>query len=196
MKPQRPFICSFFNSKTHAWGELMNVERKKWYHKLLRPLLNAIGTLEGMSGCGICGDKWNWKMSHNVMLSSREGAFPTCEECWQTRGVNEIVRAAHHLAAMWVSQSYTNLDKQEAKANAMVEAVRIAACCREAGVPIANLPMKVSELKYTMNLHYIQCSCGATWERACDPRERRKFFEEHKDHNVKRFHVTSTVSKT
>jgi hypothetical protein len=134
----------------------MNVGRKKWYHKLLRPLLNAVGALKGFSGCGICGDKWNWKKSHDVEYSwpanpdekemeisitiglkkadqklgytNRGAAFPTCEECWQTKSADEIVGAACRLSLLWRVQSPGA--KTEIQANAMVEAVDAAACAR------------------------------------------------------------------
>jgi len=63
-----------------------------------------------------------------------------------------------------------------------------------AGNDIESLKMKASELKGTVNLHYIQCSCGETWELANGPRQRRVFLDKHKDHIVKRFQVTTTVS--
>lgn len=49
----------------------MNVIRKKWYHKILRPFLNFSGTIQGYSGCGVCGDTWNWKKEHTIKLSER-----------------------------------------------------------------------------------------------------------------------------
>jgi len=77
----------------------------KWYHKLLRPLFNWYGALCGNSGCLICGDRWNWKKPHVVRLLREDGAFPTCEECWQTASLDEIVSAARKLGDMWVKQS-------------------------------------------------------------------------------------------
>jgi hypothetical protein len=142
----------------------MDVERKKWYHKLFRPLLNAVGTLKGISGCLICGDKWNWKMTHTVAYSwsdpSRQrqraseeiaiagagidgnvsirighanhaAAFPTCEECWQTKSTREITGAAYALSRLWMKQcSTTYLAENKARADAMFDAVIVAANAR------------------------------------------------------------------
>jgi len=138
---------------------LKEVARKKWYHKLLRPLLNAIGALKGISGCGVCGDKWNWKKSHDVEYSwpanpkekemeiaiviglkkvdsklgypNRCAAFPTCEECWQTKSADGIVNAAYRLSLQWRMQSSVlKTEETETQAKAMVEAVKTAAYAR------------------------------------------------------------------
>lgn len=59
--------------------------------------------------------------------------------------------------------------------------------------------MKVSELKGTKHLIRIECSCSgiAIWiahgNKKFDAKERRKFIEEHKDHNIEKFQVTTTV---
>jgi hypothetical protein len=107
----------------------MNVERKKWCHKLLRPLLNAMGALKGTSGCLICGDNWNWKRGHYVEYINHQAAFPTCEECWETKDTIDIVDAANRLAALWIEQS-SDTAAVRAHANAMVEAVKTAAYAR------------------------------------------------------------------
>lgn len=40
------------------------------------------------SGCGRCGDKWNWKQHHDTWLGAT-GMFPLCEECWLALGTPE-----------------------------------------------------------------------------------------------------------
>jgi len=60
--------------------------------------------------------------------------------------------------------------------------------------------MKVGELKGHRNIRLIECSCSGTaiWiacgNKEFDRKERRKFIEEHKDHELSRIKVTSKVS--
>lgn len=95
----------------------------KWYHWLLRPLLNWWGTLSGFSGCGICGDRWNWKKPHEVAFAQGISAFPTCEECWQSAQLEEIVRAARKLGDKWIE--YASISRRYA--SRMIAAVEKAA---------------------------------------------------------------------
>jgi len=86
------------------WGEQMSVVKKGLFHKALRPIFNLIGALKGYSGCLICGDTWDWKKPHFIEYQYDRGAFPTCEECWQTRTDEEIIGAAIDLASKWRMQ--------------------------------------------------------------------------------------------
>lgn len=130
----------------------------KWYHWLFRPLFNVVGELRGNSGCGVCGDRWNWKEPHVVRLLQESGVFPTCEECWQTASTEEIVRAATKLGNMWVRQS-DFLKERVVRRNAsrMVAAVEEAAkkrCCvcpvgpkRKGIVPAACVGCAIKEIE-------------------------------------------------
>lgn len=69
-------------------------------NQILRKLRNLKGELQGISGCGICGDTWNWKKEHNI-----DGAFPICEECWQTRSDRQIFNASNALAKLWMDDT-------------------------------------------------------------------------------------------
>lgn len=61
--------------------------------------------------------------------------------------------------------------------------------------------MKISELKGARGLRRIECSCSgiAIWiahgNKKFDAKEKRKFIEAHKDHDVIRFQVRSTVTE-
>lgn len=70
---------------------------------LIRAIQNARGA--GFSGCGICGDKWNWKQPHTITYAEGQGVFPVCEECWQTKSDEEIMRATKDLMVQWLVQS-------------------------------------------------------------------------------------------
>jgi len=83
----------------------MRVEKKNILHNILRPLLNLWGRIQGISGCLICGDTWNWKKPHNVLFKRNVSAFPTCEECWQTAPKHLIETATHELGRKWILQS-------------------------------------------------------------------------------------------
>lgn len=83
----------------------MRVEKKNILHKIVRPLLNYWGRVHGISGCGICGDTWNWKKSHDIDYKKNRSAFPICEECWQTAPAHLIEQATHELARTWILQS-------------------------------------------------------------------------------------------
>lgn len=71
---------------------------KRWWK-------NLRGKLSGYSGCGCCGDRWNWKESHHIrysdMYGASHGVFPVCEECWHTKTEREIMFAAADLANLW-----------------------------------------------------------------------------------------------
>lgn len=98
----------------------------KWYHRLFRPLFNWYGALSGISGCLICGDRWNWKKMRRVAFAPGEAAFPTCEECWQNASSSEIVRAAKRLAAKWIDDLPFDVPTDR-KAHKMIAAVEKAA---------------------------------------------------------------------
>jgi hypothetical protein len=98
----------------------------KWYHRLFRSLRNWYGALSGGSGCPICGDRWNWKEPHTIAFAPGEGAFPTCEECWQNASSDEIVRAAKRLATKWIEDNPFNAPTDR-KAHKMIAAVEKAA---------------------------------------------------------------------
>jgi len=71
---------------------------------LIAMLRNFVGSLKGISGCGICGDKWNWKKEHIFPYEKGRGAFPICEECWRTASASQIKEATkqgtvHHCHA-------------------------------------------------------------------------------------------------
>jgi hypothetical protein len=59
--------------------------------------------------------------------------------------------------------------------------------------------MKVGELKGAKNIIRIECSCSgiAIWiahgNKKFDAKERRKFIESHKDHELSRYQARSTV---
>ena len=59
--------------------------------------------------------------------------------------------------------------------------------------------MKIGELKGARDLQRIECSCSgiAIWiahgNKKFDAKERRKFIEAHKDHDLESFQVTSKV---
>ena len=60
--------------------------------------------------------------------------------------------------------------------------------------------MKVGDMEGVRKLIRIECSCGAVWIRYgknkyVDKRERQYFIAKHGDHDLKRFEVTSTLSK-
>ena len=73
-------------------------------NKIVRFLRNTFSS-PSYSGCGICGDSWNWKKPHDIKISDHEGAFPICEECWQTKSNEEIMRATKALIRKWLDQS-------------------------------------------------------------------------------------------
>lgn len=126
----------------------------KWYHCLFRPLRNWIGALNGLSGCQLCGDKWNWKKPHIVQLTSFESAFPVCDECWKTAKTEDIVRAARNLGDMWIcspSLCAEQLRKTRRKASLMVKAVEKAAKKRCDFCPVG--PMR----KYMMPVACVGC---------------------------------------
>jgi hypothetical protein len=87
---------------------------------LLRQVRNLLGA--GYSGCGICGDRWNWKKEHTVNYAPHRGAFPVCEECWQNASDEEIISAAYELASEWVVQRPHSAETAKA-ADLMVQAV-------------------------------------------------------------------------
>ena len=96
---------------------------------ILRRVRNFLGV--GYSGCLICGDKWNWKKNHTVQYSQSQGAFPTCEECWQNPNVSneEIIRAAESLAVLWrrlspIEHFEETCEKTTRMVNAVKEAVK------------------------------------------------------------------------
>lgn len=82
----------------------MKVVKKGVFHKTFRPLLNLVGSIKGYSGCLICGDTWDWKKAHTIDYRAGHGAFPTCEECWQTCTDEEIIEAAILLSCKWREQ--------------------------------------------------------------------------------------------
>lgn len=77
---------------------------------------NFIGNFKGISGCLICGDTWNWKKEHNI---GGNGAFPFCEECWQTKSDGELIRAAFRLGDLWKADPYQR--KQNPERNAELD---------------------------------------------------------------------------
>lgn len=94
----------------------MRVERKNLFHKILRPILNWWGGIQGYSGCGICGDRWSWKEGHTIKMTETQGAFPICEECWKTKSDYLIRTAVNELGRVWVLQtSYLKDTIQEIK---------------------------------------------------------------------------------
>lgn len=69
----------------------------------------------GFSGCGICGDKWSWKKEHAIPYDKNNGVFPVCEECWQTKSNEEIMRATKDLMEKWLVQSPAHYYKDTQK---------------------------------------------------------------------------------
>jgi hypothetical protein len=45
--------------------------------------LNRAGRQLGYGGCGRCCDSWLWKPSHATEITSWDGVFPLCEDCWK-----------------------------------------------------------------------------------------------------------------
>lgn len=72
---------------------------------IVRKIRNFIGKLKGYGSCYICGDTWNWKEEHTIYFTEGRGAFPTCEECWQTKSNKEIIDAVGQLCSNWIAQS-------------------------------------------------------------------------------------------
>jgi len=67
-----------------------------------RLIRNFVGNLKGVSGCMVCGDRWNWKKEHDI---ANFGAFPFCEECWQRyrkSSPDKLVQGAERLATIWM----------------------------------------------------------------------------------------------
>lgn len=73
--------------------------------KMLRPIRNAIGSSKGYGACLCCGDRWNWKDQHDIDLTGDKGGFAVCEECWQTKSDDEILRATRKLILLWRDES-------------------------------------------------------------------------------------------
>ena len=92
-------------------------------NKILRKIRNFIGNFEGYSGCGICGDTWNWKKEHQI---EGDGAFPTCEECWQTRSDDEILEASDKLAMLWLKDEpyYSGISETQKRAKHLIKATK------------------------------------------------------------------------
>jgi hypothetical protein len=92
---------------------------------LLRIIKDIIGDSRGYSGCGICGDTWDWKEKHTVMYTPNKGVFVVCEECWKSKPDYEIGGAAEKLAAKRLSQGYSKEIREDEEL--MVAAVKKAA---------------------------------------------------------------------
>jgi hypothetical protein len=93
---------------------------------------NFLGRMKGCSGCGICGDTWNWKKEHVVEYAEGRGAFPVCEECWRKAPEEAIIKAAVELGDLWLRDSPTSAYQQN-KVNLMLEAVNKEVRMRESG---------------------------------------------------------------
>ena len=79
-----------------------------------------------LAGAGIDGN-----VSIRIGHAHHGLAYPTCEECWQTRSTAEIITAARDLMFLWMSRcSTTYHDENKARADAMVDAVIVAANAR------------------------------------------------------------------
>jgi hypothetical protein len=74
-------------------------------NRILRKIKNTLST---SGGCLLCDDKWSWKKPHYIPYAVGSGAFPVCEECWQTKTDSEIIGAAERLARMWRSDGDTD----------------------------------------------------------------------------------------
>ncbi len=83
---------------------MKTVVRKKWYHHLLRGVYNFLGSRQGYSGCGICGDSWWWKKNHTISTGYHGGIFPFCEECHLMASRDQKHKAIIDLGNLWASQ--------------------------------------------------------------------------------------------
>lgn len=67
----------------------------------LKKAKNQLGQLKGYSGCGRCGDTWNWKESETIYYSERKGMFPICKECFKELDEKEILDYCKKLMKHW-----------------------------------------------------------------------------------------------
>ena len=67
---------------------------------------NVEGRRNGYSGCGKCGDTWNWKEPHSTIYNEYgTGCFPLCKECWQKLTPEQRLPFYMQLVDLWESQS-------------------------------------------------------------------------------------------
>lgn len=94
-------------------------------NKIIRRLKNFIGEIKGISGCGICGDNWNWKKEHSIHYSRSNGAFPFCEECWQTKPDEELIRCTINLFDLWMAQvPYSHMEETKLHGEQMLATLK------------------------------------------------------------------------
>ena len=66
---------------------------------------NHAARSRGYSGCGRCGDTWDWKPSHTTPYCGRPGCFPLCEECWSSLTPSTRLPYYLQLVDLWESMS-------------------------------------------------------------------------------------------
>ena len=71
----------------------------------------AIGILAkpfspGYSCCSHCGRTWNICKSHVTMISSSDGCFPLCEQCWGELTPEERLPHYKALYREWLAYGY------------------------------------------------------------------------------------------
>jgi hypothetical protein len=84
--------------------------------------LNGLGSDSGFGWCFLCHDSWMWKASHTIMYSPSSGAFPTCEDCFKMKSIEDIEKAIDYLMESW--RPYTPIAELEQTRRTLKEKAR------------------------------------------------------------------------
>lgn len=70
------------------------------------------GNIHGYSGCGICGETWDYTKEHLIEYDNKNGgAFPICEKCFRNASLDQIDHAIDLLVSDWKCQDSLSISK-------------------------------------------------------------------------------------
>jgi len=70
--------------------------------RIIYRIFNFIGYMKGYGHCKICRDSWWWKKYHVIPYKEGHGAFPYCEECHNTKNLQDKIFAMDTLLTHWM----------------------------------------------------------------------------------------------